>query len=137
MRTSATAGLSVRWALLPWLFTHSVRSSTCPQLSLADLVRASCQEVSRCPLTCCGSIGISYALCKTTPMRPQRSILGLLRWVSNTSHHRLSSLSGLALVYPGTSRHYGGWTPHSRCFTIRTCATDVCTVGCSTGEETR
>ena len=30
MRASTTVGLSVRWALLPWLFTHSVRSSTCP-----------------------------------------------------------------------------------------------------------
>jgi hypothetical protein len=55
----------------------------------------------------------------------------------NTSHYRLSSLSGLALVYPGTARHYRGWTPHSRCFTIQTGATDVCTVGRSTGEEKR
>jgi hypothetical protein len=70
---------------------------------------------------------------ETPKAHPELAALG----EHNPSRHRLSSLSGLTMVYLGTSRHYRGWTPHSRCFTIYTCATDVCTGGCSTGEETR
>jgi hypothetical protein len=55
-----------------------------PALSFPTLSVASSQVGRRCSLACCGSIGISHALCKTTPMRPQRPILGLLRWVSTT-----------------------------------------------------
>ena len=63
------------------------------------------QVRSRCSLACCGSIGISHVLCKNSNEPPKAHPgLATLREY-NTSHHRLSSLSGLALVYPGTSRH--------------------------------